>query len=65
MRKLSSLGDESAQFENIDWFRCGENRDLSESNQFFVQDMIQIATKWRNYVMKTSNKKEKKSAINI
>lgn len=50
MRKLSSLGCKSEWFFGVDWFSCGgETIDFP----FCVQDMVHIATKLRNFFLKT------------
>lgn len=47
MRELSKLGSNSSQFP--EWFSCGE----TYLYPFYIQDMIHIATKLRNWLLRT------------
>lgn len=51
MRSLSSLGSTSNDFPGRTWFRCGDYTKLRST--VFVQDTAHIASKMRNFLMKT------------
>lgn len=49
MRKNSSLGCVSSYFPKSEWFSCGN----SIEPPFYIQDVIHIATKMRNWALKS------------
>lgn len=53
MRQFSSLGNPSSDFPK--WFKCGNNK----YGPFCFQDMIHIATKLRNFLLRTCFDKKK------
>lgn len=55
MRMNSKLGRTSSSLPSNDLFRCGDAMD----NPFYVQDTPHLATKLRNYLLKTFNKPER------
>lgn len=64
MRKLSQLGNKSNLFESLtsdhEWFKCGGVvKDSSAWIHVFVQDPTHIATKLRNFLLRTTKKLEK------
>lgn len=56
MRKCSQLGTSSRTLLNVDWFSCGNRK----SPPFFIQDTPHIATKLRNWFLKTKGQKNAK-----
>lgn len=64
MRKLAQLGNKSNLFESLtsdhEWFKCGGVvKNSSDWFHVFVQDPTHIATKLRNFFLRTTNKLEK------
>lgn len=54
MRKLSRLGaSKIAADSKINWFNCGLDDKNNCSRPFFIQDYIHVATKMRNFSLKT------------
>lgn len=53
MRRNSSLGYKSDVFANADWFKCGQRSAGRIQFLFYIQDTIHLATKLRNFLLKT------------
>lgn len=58
MRKQSLLGCESKTFTETEWFSCGSDI-RNYICPFYVEDMIHIATKLRNFLLRTLSNRRK------
>lgn len=58
MRNLSMLGCKINDFPNNDYFACGDRLNC-DGGTYYVQDLIHIATKLRNFFLKTMYNKNK------
>lgn len=59
MRRNSKLGAMSNIFDGKEWFSCGNQLNFDANTPIYVQDTIHIATKLRNFFLKTISNPDK------
>lgn len=59
MRRNSTLGMQSDIFRGREWFSCGIRSIIDAKTPIYIQDTIHVATKLRNFMLRTNSSPEK------